>query len=135
MARTYVTREKQAQAPPFEIEVDGRKMTFTPPLTGALLMAALDGSNPDPARQLKSIQSSLNWLGEGLSDEDGEWILNRIRDPADPFDIDDAQRLVTMVIEEMTNRPTLPSSALSGSPSGTNGSTDGRPVAPLSGRS
>lgn len=68
----------------------------------------------------------LDWMGAGLSDEDGQWILDRLLDPEDDFDLPDVTQVIFGLLEEITGRPiVLPSD--SGILEETNGSTDGQP--------
>jgi hypothetical protein len=116
--RRFTTSEKPPK-PSIQFAIDDREMTFTPPGWAPLLLAV-------PEQGLGGLtRIYLDWLGAGLSDEDGNWILDRLMDPEDEFDLVDIQEVIFGVMEEVTGRPiVLPSD--SSSQEETLGSTDGQ---------
>jgi hypothetical protein len=70
----------------------------------------------------------LDWLGAGMSDEDGQHILDRLLDPKDDFDLEDITAVILGLIEEASGRPIEPPTDSSESPEATD-STDGRQLA------
>jgi hypothetical protein len=128
MARTYTTQPKR-KLPATSITVDGRTLRFQPPDPSGLLLAVADAQSDDEERQANAVVVILDWLGGGLSDEDGKWILTRLRDPLDEFNVEDAMAIVMALIEDITGRPTTPPSDFSAS-SPQPSSTGGRPVDP-----
>ena len=115
--REFTTIKKEAP-PPIEFAIDGREMGFTAPGWAPILLA-------DNSQVGGLTRAYLDWLGAGLSDEDGEWILDRLMDPEDDFDLPDITAVIFGILEEVTGRPTELSSDSNGSPE-TNGSTDGQ---------
>lgn len=113
--RTFTTTDKP-QAPPVSFVLDGRQMVFRAPGWAPMLYLAQDllasqgEAKQDPTKMLDALRGFMDWLGAGLSDKDGEWILGRLKDPEDPFDLEDVVLLMEGLMEELTNRPTLPSS-------------------------
>lgn len=118
--RTFSTANKPPK-PAIEFELDGRVMSFTAP-SWAPILFGIEAANP-----VGSIRNMLDWLGAGLPEEDGAYILARLQDLEDPFDIDDAMSIMRGLIEETTSRPTVSPSASSPSPD-SESSTDGQPL-------
>lgn len=123
--RSYNTKDKPRPAP-VTVEVDGRVLTFTSPGYAPFLFMSQDFD--DPAKAILTTRAILDWLGAGLSEEDGAWILSRLQDPEDPFDIEDATDIIHGLLEDLAARPTTPSSVSLLSPAAT-ASTDGRHLA------
>lgn len=115
--REFTTKPKPPKDPiPFTI--DGREMEFIPPGWAPILLASTD-------EPLSATRTHLDWLGAGMSDEDGQHILDRLLDPKDEFDLEDITIVILGLIEEASGRPTEPPTDLSSSQEA-NGSTDGR---------
>lgn len=125
MARSYTTPTRDKTTIPFDL--DGRTIMFTAPKMAPMLLdlADLDVSNPDAAG-LASMTGLLDWLGAGMSDEDGQWIVDRLHDHEDDFDIDDAMNVANYLLEESTGRPTRPRGGSSAQRNGRTTSTGGR---------
>jgi hypothetical protein len=102
-------------------------MTFTPPSFAPMLLLAQSATNAedDPQAGVETVRQFLDWFGAGLSEEDGEHVLDRLKDPDDPLEFEDVIDVIQGLIEEITSRPTTPSTGSSVSPSQTP-STDGR---------
>lgn len=83
---------------------DDHEYVFTPPKTAAMLMPILDPSGEDLGMDLT--RATFDWLGDGLSDEDNDLILERLRDPADDLDSDTLTAVVTALSEKVSGRPT-----------------------------
>lgn len=115
--REFFTKEKP-ERPPIEFSLDGRVMTFVNPGWAPIVLMRPDGPT-DITR------TYLDWLGAGLSDEDGQWILDRLLDPNDHYDLEDITELILGIVQEATGRPTVPPGDSSDTPAA-NGSTDGR---------
>ena len=93
-------------------------MEFTVPGWAPILLA-----NTDSVGGMTRLY--LDWLGAGLADEDGQWILDRLLDPEDPFDIPEINDVIFGVMEEVTGRPiVLPSDSADSDETDT--STDGQ---------
>lgn len=100
--REFTTKTKPRK-PPIEFKIDGRQMEFTVPGWAPLLLA-------DTTQVGGMTRTYLDWLGAGLSDEDGKWILDRLLDPEDEFDIPEVSEVIFGLLEEVTGRPiVLPS--------------------------
>jgi hypothetical protein len=51
-------------------------------------------------------KSTFDWLGQGLSDEDNERVIRRLRDPKDDLDVDTLSTVVERLSEKVAARPT-----------------------------
>lgn len=103
--KSFQTTEKEAKVIPFEL--DGRQMVFTTPKRAGLIASVvanvgLDGRNLDT----DSTKDLLNWIGEGLSEEDAAHLLERLQDPDDDFDLMDVNEIAKYLLGQSTNRPT-----------------------------
>lgn len=125
----YTTPERQRETVIFPL--DGRDIEFTAPKVAPMMLdlANLDLTNPDAAG-LASMQSLLDWLGAGMSDEDGQWIIDRLHDVDDDFDIDDALQVANRLLEASTGRPTRPRGGSSRQRNGHQTSTVGQHLTP-----
>lgn len=115
--REFHTKPKPPK-PPILFSVDGREMQFTPPGWAPIVLMRSD-------RPIDVTRVYLDWVGAGLPDEDGQYILNRLLDPKDEFDLEDVTQVFLGLIEEVSGRPIVPPSD-SSEPPALNGSTDGR---------
>lgn len=103
--KSFTTRAKERKV--VEFEIDDRQMTFTMPKRSGLIISVVDrigtdvrGADNDSTRDL------LNWIGEGLSEEDATWLLDRLKDPDDDYDLEDVNELARYLLGQGTNRPT-----------------------------
>ena len=105
MVKQITTTEKELKI--VDLEVDGRPIRFEVPKRSGLIMSVVEKVGLD-ARNLDtdSTRDLLNWLGEGMSEEDGEWILARLKDPEDDFDLEEVNKIAKAILGESTNRPT-----------------------------
>lgn len=101
--KTYTTKERAPR--PIEFELDGETFHFTPPKQSRLIMDAVTAEDQDMA-QFYATRDLFNWLGLGLSDEQGQRILDRLNDPADDLDTDTVMEITHDLIKEASNRPT-----------------------------
>lgn len=125
MTRSYTTPVRDKSTIVFDL--DGREIEFVAPKMAPVLLglADMDVTNADAAG-LASMTGLLDWLGAGMSDEDGQWIVDRLHDHDDDFDIDDAMNVANMLLEESTGRPTKPRGGSSQQRNGQLTSTGGR---------
>lgn len=101
----FETRKKDRA--PIDFTVDGRAMSFTPTKTASMVLPVMDPSTSDTAY----LKAFFDWLGQGMSEEDSGWLVERLEDPKDDFDIEDLQRLAQSLMAEMNGgRPTMSSS-------------------------
>jgi hypothetical protein len=85
------TPVRQPEVIPFAL--DGREIAFTAPKT-----AMLSRGVGNAAQRLES------WLLAGLSEEDGQWLLGRLDDPADDLDSDTVAKVTTMLFTKIAEK-------------------------------
>jgi hypothetical protein len=102
--KQFYTKEKEEKI--VEFEWDDRPLVFTVPKKSGLIASVVNNVGLD-ARSLDtdSTRDLLNWLGEGFSDEDGEWVFNRLTDPDDTFDLEDVNEMAKYILGQASNRP------------------------------
>ena len=87
-----------------EFELDEVKFTFTPPKQAAMIMPVLEGSGGDVAM----VKAGLDWLRDGLADDQYAVITSRLKDPKDDFDLEDFEAIIEWLVEQVANdRPIL----------------------------
>ncbi|MCA1806659.1 MAG: hypothetical protein LC687_02175 [Actinobacteria bacterium] len=103
--KAFETKAKEAKI--VEFDLDGREMVFTTPKRAGLIASVVNNVGLD-SRNLDtdSTRDLLNWLGEGLSEEDAEYILDRLKDPDDDFDLADINEIAKYLLSQGSNRPT-----------------------------
>jgi len=103
--KQFYTKEKEQKI--VEFDLDDRHIVFTVPKRSGLIASVINKVGLD-SRNLDtdSTRDLLNWLGEGLSDEDGEWIFARLTDEEDQFDLDDINEIAKYILGQSANRPT-----------------------------
>ena len=82
---------------------DDNVYSFTPPKTALMLMPILEGGDPDG---MGMTRATLNWLGEGLTEEENQRILARLKDPQDDLDVDNLTDIIKALSERVGGRPT-----------------------------
>jgi hypothetical protein len=113
----FHTKPKPPKAA-IHFKVDGRELAFTPPGWAPILLLS-------PDQPMDITRGYLDWLGAGMSDEDGQYILNRLLDPTDEFDLEDITPVILGLVQEASGRPIEPPTDSSPSLE-TSASTDGR---------
>jgi hypothetical protein len=105
MAKQFTTTKKEAKVVDFDL--DDRHLVFTVPKKSGLIASVVNNVGLD-ARNLDtdSTRDLLNWLGDGFSDEDGKWVLDRLSDPDDDFDLEDINEIAKYILGQASNRPT-----------------------------
>lgn len=103
--KTFETKEKEAKV--VEFELDGRTLKFTTPKRAGLIASVVNNVGLD-SRNLDtdSTRDLLNWIGDGLPEEDAEWLLARLTDPEDDFDLEDINEVAKYILGQNSNRPT-----------------------------
>lgn len=86
---------------PITFKIDDDEFTFNPPkLAGAVLEGIESGDD---------FGASLDWLQKGLSDEQADLIVHRLKDDKDSFDVTDLSMIIQALMEKIVGRPTPPS--------------------------
>jgi hypothetical protein len=105
MVKSFETKQRERKVTEFEL--DGETFTFTHPKKASLIMSVVEEGGLDKnTTDSDSIRDLLNWLGEGLSEEQGDKILARLRDPQDDFDLPDVNDIARHLLAQTSNRPT-----------------------------
>lgn len=87
-----------------EFSLDGEVFTFTPPKMAIMIMPMLVPTNSGDADQFRA---TMEWLDMGLPEPQQERIAARLKDPADPFDVEpDLGNIIKYLMEQITARPT-----------------------------
>lgn len=84
---------------------DGHEYVFTPPKSAVMMMPVIDANAASDNAGIDITKATFNWLGEGLSDEDHDRILTRLRDPEDGLDVDTLADVVKALTEKVASRP------------------------------
>lgn len=84
---------------------EDHEYVFTPPKSAVMLMPILEvDSTSDEGLGLT--KATFDWLGSGLSQEDRERVIARLKDPQDDLDIDTLTEVVQALSERVAARPT-----------------------------
>lgn len=95
---SFTTAKRRVK--PIVFELDGDEYSFKPPKTAGVALATLDG---DDTTATKAV---FDWLGAGLSDEQHDLLIGRLKDPKDDLDLDTLSEIVKALIEQVSGRPT-----------------------------
>jgi hypothetical protein len=103
--KSFETKAREKQV--IEFDLDGETFKFTPPKRAGLIMSVvgtigLDASSSDT----DSVRDLLNWLGNGLSEEQGMRIFDRLKDDDDDLDLDQVNEIARYLLGQSSNRPT-----------------------------
>lgn len=101
--KSYKTEHVEREV--IQFELDGVTFEFTPPKSSKLVMGMVQADNADEAG-FYATRDMFNWLGLGLSDEQGQLLLDRLNDPEDDLDLDVLGEIVKDLVAEASNRPT-----------------------------
>lgn len=102
--KQFYTKPKEEKI--VEFDLDDRHLVFRVPKKSGLIASVVNNVGLD-ARNLDtdSTRDLLNWIGQGLSDEDGEWIFGRLTDDEDDFDLEDINEIAKYILGQASNRP------------------------------
>lgn len=109
--KSFETKARDKQL--IQFELDGESFSFTPPKRAELIMSVvssvgLDGRSTDS----DSVRDLLNWIGDGLPEDQAKRLLDRLSDPDDNFDLTDINEIARYLLGQSTNRPTRRRSGL-----------------------
>ena len=97
----------QRDRPTVEFVLDGETFTFEAPKRAELIMSVVSTVGLNKAStDTDSVRDLLNWLGEGLGEEQAEKIISRLQDPKDDFDLDQVNEIARYLLGQTSNRPT-----------------------------
>jgi hypothetical protein len=111
MAKEFTTTGRPRQV--IEFDLDGEHYTFTAPKRAGLIMSvvATVGIDGKGSTESDSVRDLLNWVGEGLPDDQGERLMARLQDPEDDFDLENINEIARYLLGQTSNRPTRRRSA------------------------
>ena len=98
----------RAKGDPITFTIGGDKKNvfkFTPPKQGPMLLSMLD----DNEDGLGAVRGTMAWIKAGLSEEQFDLLMERLRDPEDDFDFDSPggfNDVSNWLVEEASGRPT-----------------------------
>lgn len=106
MAKEFTTNERPRQVT--EFDVDGEHYVFTAPKRAGLIMSVVTtvGIDGKGSTESDSVRDLLNWLGEGLPEDQADRLLNRLKDPDDDFDLENINEIARYLLGQSSNRPT-----------------------------
>lgn len=88
---------------------DDRVYKFNPPKSAVMLMPILEVDNGNGTGNVgvDMTKATFEWLGQGLSEEDRNRVINRLRDPKDDLDVEHLSNVVQGLSARVAGRPTL----------------------------
>lgn len=102
----FEVAKKRRQPLTFTLEGEDYEYTFTPPKAAVMMLPIMEKQDNDAMTGIALTRATFDWLGAGLSEEDNERIINRLKDPKDDLDSDDLGNLVQKISEKVGSRPT-----------------------------
>lgn len=87
---------------PIPFDLDGEEYTFTPPKNAMMVLPMIEENSGDA----EALRGMFDWLGAGLSQEEADRILERLKDPQDDLDFDTVAEVIEGLMEEIGGRPT-----------------------------
>lgn len=90
-----------ARRDPITFKLDDDEFTFTPPKLASAVLEGLETGD--------DFGASLDWLRDGLPEDQSALIVHRLKDQNDTFDITDLGPIIEALIAKVTGRPTSPS--------------------------
>lgn len=85
---------------------DDHEYKFNPPKNAVMLMPIFDRDKDDDEMGIGLTRSTFDWLGDGLSEDDNQRILRRLRDSKDDLDTDTLNQVIEGLSEQVGGRPT-----------------------------
>lgn len=103
--KEFTTTKREAVV--VEFDLDGEHYTFTAPKQAELLASVVSKVGlHGQSVSTDGVKDLMNWLGEGLPEEQAERLLERLRDPEDDFDLPDINKLARYLLTQTSGRPT-----------------------------
>jgi hypothetical protein len=109
VSKTFTTAAKRKQPIKFTLDPDTdreRELEFTPQKVTGLLGDVLPEDDDELVGESRPAKAAVDWLASGLSDDDENYLMGRLRDPDDDFDFPDLGRIIRWLVSEVTGRPT-----------------------------
>jgi hypothetical protein len=109
MSLEFTTAKRRKE--PITFTLDDVEYVFTPPKTANVILDYVETGN--------DIGALLDWLEDGLSEEQAQLIIQRLKDPDDDLDMDTLGDITAALLEKVVGRPTRRSSGSPRRPSRT----------------
>lgn len=101
----------------FTIGKSDHEYVFNPPKSAVMMLPIIEpGAPEEDGKQTKKesheeaklalTKATFDWLGEGLSKEDHELLVSRLKDPKDDLDVPTLSNIVKGLSERIAARPT-----------------------------
>lgn len=103
--KQFTTAKRRSK--PIEFELDGEAYHFTAPKTAGMVLDVLSHGAGDP-NSPAAAKATLDWMSQGLPEEENARLIERLRDPKDDFDFADLGPIIEFLVEEATGNPTRP---------------------------
>lgn len=103
---------KRRRVQPITFSIGGRRgdgsedpyvYEFTPPKNVVMSMGLVERNSR--FSETEAMQGLFDWLNAGLSDEDADRIVDRLKDPEDDFDVPDLTDIIQSLQERAAGRP------------------------------
>ena len=104
MANKQFTTAKR-RTKPVEFDLDEHTYHFTPPKTAGMVLDVITDGAGD-VNSPAAAKAALDWLSNGLPEEENARLISRLRDPDDDFDFPDLGPIIEFLVEEATGNPT-----------------------------
>jgi hypothetical protein len=105
MTKDFTTAKRERKV--VEFTLDDETYTFTAPKQAGLVMSVVQTVGVDKAStDSDAVRDLLNWLGDGLPDEQATRLLARLQDPDDDLDLAQINDIARYLISQVSNRPT-----------------------------
>jgi hypothetical protein len=98
MTKEFTTATKRRK--PIEFTVDGTEYQFTPPKQAGMVLDFLETGD--------ELGAMMDWVNDGLGEDQAAAIEARLKDPDDDFDFDELTGIARWLVEETSGRPTKP---------------------------
>lgn len=96
MTTEFTTAVKRRK--PIEFTIDGVEYEFTAPKQAGMVLDYLETQD--------ELGAMMDWVNEGLGEEQAGRLEARLKDPEDDFDFDELTGIARWLIEQATGRPT-----------------------------
>jgi hypothetical protein len=104
--KQFTTAKRRTK--PIVFDLDGDTYHFTAPKTAGMVLTVIDNGEAGDANSPFAAKATLDWLSQGLPDEENARLIERLRDPKDDFDFPDLGPIIEYLVEQATGNPTPP---------------------------
>lgn len=97
---SYQTPQRRVAPIPFNL--DGRQFNFYPPKRAGIILGILDSKDTGT---IGATGAFFDWLGQGLSEDDNNFLVARLKDPNDDLDLDTIADIARDLMERASDTP------------------------------